>query len=141
MGGGEQGFILFRILCNDRLMWVIVAVSADYRDSLGRCRVVTSSSSSHTGHTAIVLEINPQFSLSQPVSKYCIGLCSSAMIKNTWRPHPKCIRMREHASVTQSQTWSPRLHSLEPTKGSGSWILWSSTKSPGAKEIAHYWTL
>ena len=121
-------------------MWVIVAVSADYRDSLGRCRVVTSSSSSHTGHTAIVLEINPQFSLSA-----CFKVLHRALLfchdKEYLEATSKVSRTcREHAKVTQSQTWSPRLHSLEPTNGSGSWILWSSTKSPGAKEIAHYWT-
>ena len=43
--GAGQGFILFRILCNDRLMWVIVAVSADYRGF----RPLQGRYHSHTG--------------------------------------------------------------------------------------------
>ena len=80
--GAGQGFILFRILCNDRLMWVIVAVSADYR---GFRPLQGSLPQSHRswapwwhGHTTdIVLEIvslllQPlplPLSTSEPVSK------------------------------------------------------------------------
>ena len=82
--GARQGFILFRILCNDRLMWVIVAVSADYR---GFRPLQGSLPQSHRswapwwhGHTTdIVLEIvslllQPlplPLSTSEPVSKCC----------------------------------------------------------------------
>ena len=71
--GAGQGFILFRILCNDRLMWVIVAVSADYRGfrplqwSLPAVTPVTLSQ----GHTGVVLEITSlPPNTSESVSKY-----------------------------------------------------------------------
>ena len=89
-------------------MWVIVAVSADYRDSLGRCRVVTSSSSSHTGHTAIVLEINPQFSLSASFKVlhrallFCHDKEYLEAISKVYQDAPTCQRHSEPDLVPQT---------------------------------------